>query len=98
MAGLSETASVIAVVNMSAKLASLCFQYLVEVKHSKGNIEHLYRKVNDIKNVLEELQRLLDKQDKLQLFTARTLLDPLQRCSQELEGLEAKLKVKLEPS
>jgi hypothetical protein len=98
MDGLSGAASVIAIVDISAKVASLCFQYSAAVKHAKGDIERLQRKVNDIKNVLEELQRLLDKQDKSQLSTTCTLLDPLQKCSQELEGLEAKLKVKLEPS
>ncbi|KAF2812823.1 uncharacterized protein BDZ99DRAFT_555664, partial [Mytilinidion resinicola] len=97
MDGLSGAASVIAVVDMSAKVASLCFQYSVEVKHAKGDIGRLYRKVNEINNVLEKLQLLL-KQDKSQLSTTRTLLDPLQRCSQELKDLEDKLKAKLEPS
>ncbi|KAF2802873.1 uncharacterized protein BDZ99DRAFT_526977 [Mytilinidion resinicola] len=98
MDGLSGAASVIAVIDISAKVASLCFQYSVEVKHAKGDIERLHQKVNDIKNVLEKLQQLLDKQDKSQLSTTRSLLDPLQRCSQELEELEATLQAKLKPS
>ena len=98
MDGLSGAASVIAVIDISAKVASLCFQYSVEVKHAKGDIERLRQKVNEIKNVLEKLQQLLDKQDKSQLSSMRTLLDPLQRCSQELKDLEHKLKAKLEPS
>jgi septal ring factor EnvC (AmiA/AmiB activator) len=98
MDGLSGAASVIAVIDISAKVASLCFQYSVEVKHAKGDIERLHRKVNDIKNVLEKLQQLLDKQDKSQLSTTRSLLDPLQICSQELEELEATLQAKLKPS
>ncbi|KAF2679975.1 hypothetical protein K458DRAFT_434634 [Lentithecium fluviatile CBS 122367] len=73
MEGLSGAASVIAVVHISAKVASLCFQYSVAVKRAKGDIERLQRKVNDIKNVLEELQRLLDKQDKSQLSTTPKL-------------------------
>lgn len=98
MDGLSGAASVIAVIDISAKVASLCFQYSVAVKHAKGDIERLQQKVNDIKNVLEKLQQLLHKQDRSQLSTIRTLLDPLQRCSRELEELEATLKAKLEPS
>jgi hypothetical protein len=35
MEGLSGAASVIAVVDLSAKVASLCFQYLVAVKDAK---------------------------------------------------------------
>ncbi|OCK72831.1 hypothetical protein K432DRAFT_250612, partial [Lepidopterella palustris CBS 459.81] len=96
MDGLSGAASVIAVVDMSAKVASLCFQYSVEVKHAKGDIKRLHRKVNEIKNVLEKLEQLL-RQDESRLSTTRTLLDPLQRCSQELKDLEDKLKAKLEP-
>jgi DNA anti-recombination protein RmuC len=95
---LSGAASVIAVIDISAKVASLCFQYSVEVKHAKGDIERLHQKVNDIKNVLEKLRQLLGKQHKSQLSTIRSLLDPLQRCSQELERLEATLQAKLKPS
>lgn len=98
MDGLSGVASVIAVVDMAAKVASLCFQYSVEVKHAKGDIERLHRKVNDTKNVLEKLQQLLDKQGTSHLSTANTLLDSLQRCSQELKELEATLEANLEPS
>jgi hypothetical protein len=53
--GLSGAASVIAVVDISAKVASLCFQYLVAVKDAKADIERLHRKVTDINNVLEKL-------------------------------------------
>lgn len=98
MDGLSGAASVVAVVDISAKVASLCFQYSVEVKHAKEDIDRLHRKVKDTKNVLEKFQQLLEKQDKLQLSTTRTLLDPLQRCSQELKELEATLQANLEPS
>ncbi|KAF2732279.1 hypothetical protein EJ04DRAFT_470504, partial [Polyplosphaeria fusca] len=98
MDGLSGAASVIAVVDISAKVVSLCYKYSVEVKHAKDDIERLRRKVNDTKNVLEKLQQLLDKQGKSHLPTINTLLDPLQRCSQELKELEATLQAKLEPS
>ncbi|KAF2650905.1 hypothetical protein K491DRAFT_113823 [Lophiostoma macrostomum CBS 122681] len=98
MDGLSGAASVIAVIDISAKVASLCYKYSVEVKHAKDDIERLHRKVNDTKTILEKLQQLLDKQGKSQLPATNTLLDPLQRCSQELERLEATLQAKLKPS
>lgn len=98
MDGLSGAASVIAVVDKSAKVMSLCYQYSVEVKHAKGDIERLQQKVKDTKNVLEKLQQLLEKQDESQLPTTRTLPDSLQKCFQELTELEATLQAKLEPS
>ncbi|KAF2467852.1 uncharacterized protein BDR25DRAFT_291261 [Lindgomyces ingoldianus] len=89
---LSGAASVIAVVDISAKVASLCFQYSVAVKDAKADIERLYRKVTDIKNVLEKLQQLLDKQEKSQLSTTRKTVDSLKECHQQLQGLKGQLE------
>ena len=55
------------------------------------------RLVIKVSRFRQKLQQLL-RQDKSQLSTTRTLLDPLQRCSQELKVLENKLKANLEPS
>ncbi|KAF2676795.1 hypothetical protein K458DRAFT_179878, partial [Lentithecium fluviatile CBS 122367] len=95
MDGLSGAASVIAVIDISAKVASLCYQYITKVKDAKEDIQRLGDTVTDTKNVLEKLQRLLHKHGKSQLSTTNTLL-ALQGCSKELEKLEAKLKAKLE--
>jgi septal ring factor EnvC (AmiA/AmiB activator) len=77
MDSLLGAASVIAVVDISAKVASLCFQYLVAVKDVKADIERLHRKVTDINNILEKLQQLIDKQEKSQLSTTRNIVDLL---------------------
>ncbi|KAF1976519.1 vegetative incompatibility protein HET-E-1 [Bimuria novae-zelandiae CBS 107.79] len=92
MDGLSGAASVIAVVDISAKVASLCFQYSVAVKDAKRDIGRLQQKVTDIKNVLEKLQQLLDKQEKSQLSTTRKIEDSLKECHQQLQGLKAQLE------
>ncbi|KAF2262389.1 hypothetical protein CC78DRAFT_320356 [Lojkania enalia] len=92
MDGLSNAASILAVVELSAKVVSLCYQYSVAVKDAKMDIERLQKKVTDIKNVLGEVQRLLDKQDKSQLSSTRKLLDSLKECSQHLQGLKAQLE------
>ena len=93
MDGLAGASSVIAVVDISAKVASLCFQYSVAVKDAKKDIDRLQRTVTDIKNVLEEVKQLLDKQDKTRLSTTYKLSDSLEECHQQLQGL----KVQLEP-
>ncbi|KAF2731741.1 hypothetical protein EJ04DRAFT_514396 [Polyplosphaeria fusca] len=90
MDGLSGAASVIAVVNISAKVASLCYQYSVEVKHAKGDIERLHRKVNDTKNVLEKLQQL--EQNSPQLSTTHNMVDSLKQCHEQLQGLKDRLE------
>jgi septal ring factor EnvC (AmiA/AmiB activator) len=92
MDGLSGAASIIAVVEISAKVVSLCVQYSVAVKDARRDIERLQRKVTDIKNVLEKVRNLLDKQDKSQLHTARELADPLKDCREQLQELETQLE------
>ncbi|KAF2686169.1 hypothetical protein K458DRAFT_416478 [Lentithecium fluviatile CBS 122367] len=97
MDGLSGAASVIAVVDISAKVASLCFQYSVAAKDAKRDIGRLQQKVANIKNVLEELQQLVDRQGS-QLPSTHKLLESLKECHKQLQDLEGKLKANLEPS
>lgn len=92
MDGLSAAASVAAIVDVSAKVTSLCFQYSVAVKDAKKDIDRLQRTVTDVKNVLEEVKHLLDGQDKPRLSTLHKLSDLLERCHQQLEGLKAQLQ------
>lgn len=92
MDGLSGAASVIAVIDLSAKIATLCFQYSLAVKDAKEDIERLQRKVSDIKKILGEVRQLLDEQDKTLLSATYKLSDSLKRCFQQLEELSTQLK------
>ncbi|KAI9774034.1 MAG: hypothetical protein M1839_001919 [Geoglossum umbratile] len=92
MDGLSGAASVIAVIDISAKILSLCFQYSVAVKDAAKDIERFQRKVTDIKTVLEKIKQLLDGRDRARLSTTHELSDSLKECLQELEELKAELE------
>ncbi|KAH0557095.1 hypothetical protein GP486_005118 [Trichoglossum hirsutum] len=92
MDGLSAAASIVAIVDISAKIASLCFQYSVAVKDAKKDIDRLQRAVTDVKNVLEEIKHLLDRQGKPRLSTTHKLSDSLEQCHQQLRELEALLE------
>jgi hypothetical protein len=92
MDGLSGVASVIAVIDISAVIASLCFQYYNAVKDAKGDIKRVEGKVGDITHILKMIEELLDTQDKTRLSTTRGLFDSLSQCFQELRELEAKLE------
>ena len=92
MDGLSAAANVTAIVNISANIASLCFQYSVAVKDTRKDIDRLQRTVTDIKNVLEEVKQLLDRQDKTRLSTTHKLSDSLKECREQLQGLEVQLE------
>jgi hypothetical protein len=91
MDGLSGAASVIAVIDVSAKITSICYQYSKAVKDAKVDIERVQRKADDITHTLEKLKQLLDSQDKTRLPSTHGLLDALSKCLQELEDVKAKL-------
>ncbi|KAI9767392.1 MAG: hypothetical protein M1839_004511, partial [Geoglossum umbratile] len=92
MDGLSGAASAIAVIDISAKILSLCFQYSVAVKDAKKDIERFQRKVTDIKAVLEKIKQLLDVPDRARLSTTHGLSNSLKECFRELEKLKAELE------
>jgi hypothetical protein len=89
----SITLTIIAVIDMSAKITALCYQYSKAVKSAKDDIEPVQQKANDITLVLEKIRRLLDGHNKTRLSITLGLSDSLREC---LGGLE-ELKVKLEP-
>jgi hypothetical protein len=70
MDGLSGAASVIAVIDISAKIGSLCSQYSMAVKDAKNDIDRVQRKVGDITHILETIKQLLNKESELKILTA----------------------------
>ena len=93
MDGLSAAASITAIIDISAKVASLCFQYSVAVKDAKKDIERLGRTITDVKNVLEEVKQLLNREDKTRLSTTHSLSDSLKEYSQQLQAMQTQLKL-----
>ena len=91
MDGLSAAASLISVIELSARITSLCLQYSAAVKDAKKDIEHFQRKVADLRGVLGEVKRLLSTHDIRRLPTAHKLEESLLDCSQRLAKLEARL-------
>ena len=92
MDGLSGTASVIAVIDLSAKIISLCLQYSAAVKNAKKDIERLHRTVSDIKDVFGQVKQLLDGRDKTLLSATHNLSDSLKECLLQLEELKTRLE------
>ena len=92
MDGLSGAASVVAIIDISAKITSLCYQYFVAVKGAKIEIERLQKKVADIERVLKNIKKLLDGPHKARLPTTHNLFESLEQCSKELKHLEEELE------
>ena len=91
MDGLSAAASVIAVIDISAKIASLCFRYSTEVKNAKKDIELIQTKVTDIKDILERVKQLLEGPNRPRLPATHELWNSLQKCLQALQELNVQL-------
>lgn len=92
MAGFLEAASVIAIINTSAKIISLCFQYSTVIKDSRNNIGQLQWKVSNIKDVFKQIEQLLKGQDKILLLATYHLLNLLKKCLLQIEELEMQLE------
>lgn len=91
MEGLGVAANVIAVIDLSAQVALLCFQYLTVVKDAKKDIERLQAEVSKIGDILREVQRLLHGPDGARLSASQQLCNSLKDCFLQLEKLEDQL-------
>lgn len=92
MDGLSSAASVLAVVDMSAKVASLLFQYYKEVKNAKEDIAQVQLQVNSLKNASESVQQHLKGPEGVKLEASQKLLAALNDGRSQLESLEQRLQ------
>ncbi|KAK3192426.1 hypothetical protein K4F52_001639 [Lecanicillium sp. MT-2017a] len=91
MEGLSVAASVIAVVELSAKVASLCLQYSKDVKHAKDNIVRLRLQVTDLGYASASVQQLLDGPNGSSLKASQQLLVAIRDGESQLQELHKTL-------
>ena len=84
-------ASAIAVIQLSAKVALLCTQYSVAVKHAKADIERLRKEVNSVTNLLRDAETLI-KTPNNQLPTSTELQPAFSDCFEQLSAVSDKLE------
>jgi hypothetical protein len=93
MEGLSSAASVIAVIDLSAKIASLCYQYLGAVKEAKKDIERLEAEINSLQEVLGGIRHLLDRpENAMRLEVTHKVSSSLDSCREQLEIVQRRLE------
>ncbi|KAH7113566.1 hypothetical protein EDB81DRAFT_824500 [Dactylonectria macrodidyma] len=88
---LGVAANVIAVVDISIKVASLCVQYTRDVKNAAVDIERLKNEVTNLKGVTESVQELLKNPNSTKLDKSQRLKDNLDDSRLLLETLELRL-------
>ncbi|KAF4951309.1 hypothetical protein FGADI_7507 [Fusarium gaditjirri] len=84
-------ASIIAIVELSAKVGKLCVQYSTAAGNARADISRLQSRLKDLNVCLEAAQRLLDDPKNSSLATSRSLIDSLDACRTELAEIQHKL-------
>ncbi|CAH0028566.1 unnamed protein product [Clonostachys rhizophaga] len=90
VAGLA--ASVITIIELSAKVSALCLDYSTAVSNARADIARLRSRVDNLAATFRAVQKLLlDDTDGQVLQTARELVDPLRGCRTVLDQLQSRL-------
>ncbi|KAM0363089.1 hypothetical protein ACHAO7_011405 [Fusarium culmorum] len=89
---LGVASSIIAVVDLSAKVFSLCLQYSREVKNAKGDIERLSKEVAAFQDTTKELEALVEGPRGKELSASQQLKSALEDGRSRLEKLEQQLQ------
>ncbi|EXK24528.1 hypothetical protein FOMG_18751 [Fusarium oxysporum f. sp. melonis 26406] len=84
-------ASVIAIIDLSAKVATLCLQYSTAVGNAKADITRLQNRSDDLGVCLQGAQRLLRGPNNQALATSQKLIDSLDGCRSELIQVQNRL-------
>ncbi|KAF5624061.1 wd40 repeat protein [Fusarium sp. NRRL 25303] len=89
---LGVASSVIAVVDLSAKVFSLCLQYSREVKNAKDDIERLRKEVTAFQDTIKKLQTLVEGHRGKELSASQQLKSAIDDGRSKLESLEQQLQ------
>lgn len=95
MDGLSNAASIIAVIQIAGTLISLGNDYVGAVKRASDDIRDLTQELVALKQVLVILEAYTARNPKSEAFEKLSGADgPLQKCAAELSRLQSKLEPK----
>lgn len=84
-------ASIIAIVELTAKVGKLCYEYGNAVKDAPKDIRRLQNQLKGLGVTLVGAQKLIQGPNGSVLATSETLLESLDDCGEELENLRARL-------
>ncbi|KAF8533679.1 vegetative incompatibility protein HET-E-1 [Trichophaea hybrida] len=88
---LSLTASIIAVVQISKEILTLCGKYAADVKDAKADIESLTSEVTAFHDVLNKVKDLAEGPNAAELPTLNTLIPTIEHSLSELKDLKTRL-------
>ncbi|KAF5673917.1 kinesin light chain 3 [Fusarium heterosporum] len=91
MEGIGVAANIIAVVDISLKVMTLCLQYSKEVSSARVDIERLHNQVGHLATTMRATQHLVEGDKGASLSTSQGLFGSFRSCISDLEQLEKKL-------
>ncbi|EAQ93689.1 hypothetical protein CHGG_01924 [Chaetomium globosum CBS 148.51] len=95
MEGLGAVASAIAVVELTAKVGSLCLEYSSAVKSARSDIKRLRKHTDTLKTTAEGVRELLQGPYGARLETSQKLREALSNTCSQLGDVATKLEEKL---
>ena len=87
MEALGVASSALAVIEISAKIAALCLEYLHAVKSARNEILRLQGEVLSLEGVLKRIQQLEAHAGATKLSASSEALASIHGCSQQLTAL-----------
>lgn len=88
--------TLIAIVQISSTLVSVCYEYRTGVKGARGDISRILDEIIDVRTLVERLIDVAEKNDNAALPSLTAVNGanaPLQRCLEELKDLNSALKL-----
>ena len=94
MEGVGAAASVIALIEISAKVASLCLDYCKSVFHAKDDIAGICRELINLEQVAYCAKQLFDSANSVNFKTSRQLFVTVQESCSALQALRNEMRPK----
>jgi hypothetical protein len=84
-------ASVLAIIDLSVKVAKLCSDYSTAVGNARADITRLQSQLDKLRECLQGARRLLNDPNNQSLATSRKLVDSVDGCTSELVQVQNRL-------
>lgn len=94
MEALGIATNILAIIELSAKVASVCLQYSKGVKNARADIDRLFTEVNNLENVAKSFHELLESSHADKLKISQQLFVTIENSRSHLQELEQKLHSK----
>lgn len=91
MDGVSNAASIIAIIEVAGSVLKTCVTYFNEVKDAKNDIHRLQVEVASLTGLLEKVSELLHSPHGMVLSASKMMVDGMNECSSTLTALDKRI-------